>query len=199
MTKSALVDLVPPVLAVANIHPDHLDVCVEHCCTGSRLPCRLPRGTITLVRRTAGGSTRKEYGVIGIWSFTGQTSPVSRRESLWPARWDTKIVFEPLVRRFEHTWCEDFSVPPTRGIDVHKTSVHVPGLAFTSLQGGIVTIKDLRMAQDYLAAILKDRADEISVDELYMGRREKVSKILEALKARLDAVAGGHGTRTPKR
>lgn len=172
---------IPSRLAVANVHPDYVSVCVENCCTGSRQHCRLPRGTITFLRQTAGGMGRRAYGVVGVWYYSGRSEPVPRRESLWPAKWGTKVFFEPLVRQFREHWCEDFSVPIDNGFRGHNASRLVQGLVYTKLQGIIVTVHDRAIARNYLASLLSARRAELDREADYMGRKVNVAQLLEHL------------------
>lgn len=181
---SNILDKIPPVLAVANIHPDHLDVCISNCCTGSRQQCRLPVGAVTLVRRTSGGSTKRSYGVVGVWYFTGVNEPVPRREHLWPSRWHNKVIFEPIVQRFKAPWCEDFSAPPANN-SKRKTSLYVPGLSYTHLQGVILRIKNQDTAHNYLKALLHYNSQELESEVSYLGHECKASDILRHLMEKL--------------
>lgn len=176
---------IPPVLAVANIHPDNLATCVEHCCTGSKLPCRLPPGTVTVIRRTTGGRGTKGYGVVGIWYFTGLNQPVPRSSNLWSSRWGNKVVFEPIVRKFENHLCEDFSVSLDGDKAGRKTSAVVDGLGYTMLQGVIVTIKDPLIAVRYIDAIQTDKAEELRGATSYLGEMTTRESLLDQLKLRL--------------
>lgn len=175
----------PPRLAVANIHPDYLDTCFELCSTGTRNNCRLPPGTIIFVRRTAGGSTAKSYGVVGVWFFTGTNEQVPRRRYYWPSRWDNRVVCREVSSRFKETWCEDFSVKLSERYMAPKGSVHVPGLLSTKLQGTIVSIKDPEIAAAYVDAIVKARKDELSSDLDYGGRVVKGTTLLRELQSSL--------------
>lgn len=185
----------PLVLAAANIHPDHLDACIEHCCTGTRHQCRLTPGTITLIRRTTGGQGGKSYGVAGLWYFTGENEPVGRGEILWPPRWGIKVKFRPLVCRFEMIWCEDFCVSSDELVAVHKSSKYVPGLVYTKLQGNIVTIKEDVMAANYLQAIINAKQQELRISADYQGEKVIVLDLLEELVQRFRANA--HTKRPP--
>lgn len=171
----------PRKLAVANIHPDYLETCFELCSTGSRNNCRLPVGTIVLVRRTAGGTTKKTYGVVGVWYFTGRNEPVPRRRFFWPYRWSNRVVCQPLSKQFQTPWCEDFSMKVSDTKMAPKESVHVPGLKSTSLQGTIVTIKDPETAARYIHALLTARDAELSCTAKYGERTSTVRELLQEL------------------
>ena len=178
---------IPPVLAVANIHPDNLATCIEHCCTGSKLPCRLPPGTITVIRRTTGGRGTKGYGVVGIWYFTGLNQPVPRSSGLWSSRWGNKVVFEPIVRKFETQLCENFSVSLDGDTTGRKTSSVVGGLGYTMLQGVIVTIKNPLIAVRYIDALQMHKAEELKGSSCYLGEMTSRGSLLDQLKLRLQA------------
>lgn len=180
----AAIDL-PAALAVANIHPDYIQTCVELGCTGSSRECRLEPGTITLVRQTAGGSTKRLYGVVGLWAYSGRCEQVGRRERMWPSRWDKKLVFEPLVRQFQAVWCEDFSLRPGAGSSGHNQSIHVPGLTFVALQGSVVRVRDAEVAAAYVDGLMKARQCELQVLVSYRGETLSAMEILEALRTKL--------------
>ena len=177
------IETVPAVLAVANIHPDHIKSCIELCCTGSSQICRLEPGTITLVRQTA--ASKLSYGVSGIWSFTGKSEPLARRDRFWPSRWDKKVVFEPLVRQFDKTWSEEFSVKPLPGEGTHNQSLYVPGLTYIKLQGSIVRIRDEALAARYLDAVMKSRQADLQGEVTYQGEVMSVWELLTILRGRL--------------
>lgn len=170
-------------LGVINIHPDYIQTCIALCCTGSSRECRFTPGTICLVRKTAGGQGKKEYGVVGLWYFTGRCEPTARRDRMWPARWGQKVLFEPLVRQFSATWCEEFSVRPAGAH--HNQSVHVPGLTYIMLQGSIVRVRDKVIAAAYLESLMKARPEELSRMTSYMGRQTKVVELLMTLQEKL--------------
>jgi len=186
-------------LAVANVHPDYLEACLEGCCTGSRYPCRLPEGTVTLIRQTAGGSGKKLYGVVGIWYYTGESRQVPSHRLRWSRRFPWQVEFKPLVPRFEKTFCEEFTVPVTddesrRG---HRSSLHVPGLVYTKLQGIIVRVPP-EFAGPYLRALLKERPEAARLKADYRGRQVAVGSFLSELAARLDEEAGKATPKPPE-
>ncbi len=190
MSARAAVPAPPPLLAVANIHPDYLESCLEGTCSGSKFQCHLPPGTVTLVRQTAGGRGGRVYGVVGLWYFTGVCEQMRAGRTTWSRRFPWRVKFEPLVHHFQERFCEDFSVPlPTEGGHrTHRASLHVPGLVFTSLQGTIVRVPVVHSA-NYLRALMKARGPELQGEADYLGSRVKLKKFLSDLAARLEEEA----------
>ncbi len=172
----------PTLLAVVNINGDYLDVCMDLCCTGSKHPCKLPVGTVALVRRTSGGSAKKLYGVQGIWYYTGRSVRAHRRALGWPIRWGWKVEFKPLVHRFKTPFCEDFSVPlpAGKGPKGHRASKHIPGLVYTMLQGTILKLP-APLALGYLKVLLDVKSQELAGEAEYLGRKVPVRSLLEQL------------------
>lgn len=177
-------NLVPPILGVANIHPDYIRICTDLCCTGTSTGCKFPPGTISLIRQTSSRGGKENYGVAGIWSFSGTVEPVLRRERFWPSRWDKKVLFQPLVREFTKVWCEDFSVRPSTG-GHHNESPYVPGLTYIKLQGSLIRVADAAVAKRYIDALLQHRREELSMEVDYLGRRARVSRLLQILRDKL--------------
>lgn len=171
-----------PILAVANIHPDYIEACLEDVCTGSRCPPRLPPGTITFVRQTAGYKGNKAYGVRAVWYYDGKSDLVPRVSQRWPAKWAWKVTFRPLIERFANTFCEEFTedLPPGMAGRGHKGSRHVSGLVYTKLQGTIVKIPPY-LAVPYIRALLKARKNELESTGFYLGQEIRVATILRRL------------------
>lgn len=178
----------PPLgLAVANVHPDYIDACMEGCCTGSRFPCSLPVGTVTLVRQTSGGSSKKQYGVVGVWYYSGESHQVSGHRLRWSRKFPWLVQFKPLVPRLERTFCEEFTVPVSQDETrkTHRASLYVSGLHYTKLQGIIVRVP-LEFAAPYLHALLNERPEIKTIHADYRGQRVIVGTFLTSLAARLD-------------
>lgn len=177
----------PLILAAANIHPDYVEICVDGCCTGSRFPSKLPVGTITLARQTAGGggSSSKGYGVVGLWYYAGDSRKVAGADLRWPRKWSWQVGFEPLVRRFEKTFCEEFSVPVPGGAGTHRSSLHVPDLIYTHLQGTLVRVP-AEFSAAYLRALMKGRRSELLAKAPYLGREVRILNLLDRLARQLE-------------
>ncbi len=190
MSARAALPAPPPLLAVANIHPDYMESCLEGTCSGSKFQCHLPPGTVTLVRQTAGGVGGKHYGVVGLWYFTGECEQMRAGRTSWSRRFPWRIKFEPLVHHFQERFCEDFSVPLAEAERrrVHRASLYIPGLVFTSLQGTIVRVPVAHSA-NYLRALMKARGPELQGEADYLGRPVKVKKFLADLALRLEEEA----------
>ena len=71
---------------------------------------------------------------------------------------------------------------------VHRASLHIPGLVFTSLQGTIVRVPVAHSA-NYLRALMKARGPELQGEADYLGSRVKLKKFLSDLAARLEEEA----------
>lgn len=174
-------ELPPAILAVANVHRDYADICVEGCCTGSRFPLKFPEGTITFLRQTAGGQGKRSYGVVGVWYYAGDSRRVAGADLKWPRKWSWRIGFEPLIRRLERTFCEEFSGPAVEGgAPNHKSSLYVPEMSYTNLQGTIVSVHP-HLGAPYVRAFMKERKAELDVSAAYMGREVNIYRLLGQL------------------
>lgn len=121
---------------------------------------------------------------------------MARRDRLWPARWDKKILFDPIIRRLERPWCEDFSVA-AKG-SYHKHSLHVPGLTYIQLQGTVITLGDVAVARRYLQAFMEHCQAELQCDVTYLEEQLKACELLTTLDTRLAELEKSRKTKPPK-
>ena len=156
-----------PNIFIININPDNWDSCAQDDIFGLREGAQHPRfdtGDIFLVRRTG-----REYGVMGIWSFSKEKEVTSQDEVPWhDAKYKWLLSLESLVD-FQTPVSEEFTGPSKFS---RKVQINAMRLA-----GSVVQLTPTEIT-NYLKAILTEKAAECSTEVTYQGDKRKVVEIL---------------------
>lgn len=159
-----------PNVFITNIHPENWETCVQEHIFGLRKGIRHPvftKGDVFLVRRTG-----IEYGVTGIWLFSGEEDITDSHKVPWfDAEYTLLLSFEPLVD-FQTPISEEFS-----GVSKFSEKVQIPAMRIV---GSVVQLADAEVIK-YLELILTEKHGECLTEVVYQGTRVKVSDVLNEL------------------
>ncbi len=155
---------------IINIHPENWEACVQDHIFGLRKGTRHPaftKGDIFLVRRTG-----TEYGVTGIWLFSGEEDITDSHKIPWfDAEYTLLLSFEPLVD-FQTPISEEFS-----GVSKFSEKVQISAMRIV---GSAVQLTNAEVIK-YLELILTEKSEECLTEVVYQGMRVKVSNVLNKL------------------
>jgi hypothetical protein len=168
-----------PDLYVINIKPKHWKTCRKDMIFGIRHRGRVPsswrqerwkEGDLCLVRFT---DKRPNYGVRAIWYFESEQKIKTQAENPWKdLELEWKVQLKPLVLEFKTLFFEDFRTES-------KYSDKVQMLA-TRLQPTVVKLTNSE-TDHYLAPLLKEKEDEITVEVTYMGTKVRLDSLLNSV------------------
>ena len=120
-----------------------------------------------LVRRTG-----IEYGVTGIWLFSGEEDITDSHKVPWfDAEYTLLLSFEPLVD-FQTPISEEFS-----GVSKFSEKTQISAMRIV---GSVVQLADAEVTK-YLELILTEKSRECLTEVVYQGTRVKVSDVLNKL------------------
>lgn len=155
---------------IININPENWDSCDQDNIFGLRQDARHPyfnAGDIFLVRRTG-----REYGVMGIWSFSREKEVTNQDEVPWhDAQYKWLLSLESLVD-FQTPVSEEFSGPSKFS---EKIKINAMRLA-----GSVVQLTSTEIT-NYLKSILSEKVAECSAEIIYQGEKRKVAEILNEI------------------
>jgi len=158
---------IKPNVFVININPENWESCTQDDIFGLREGAHHPRfdaGDIFLVRRTG-----KEYGVMGIWSFSKEKEVTNQDEVPWhDAKYKWLLSLESLID-FQKPVSEEFA-----GLSKFSEKVQINAMR---LAGSVVQLTPTEI-RNYLKSILAEKAVECSTEVVYQGEKRKVEDIL---------------------
>ena len=158
---------IKPNVFIININPENWEPCAQDDIFGLRERAHHPRfdaGDIFLVRRTG-----REYGVMGIWSFSKEKEVISQDEVPWhDANYKWLLSLKALVD-FQTPVSEEFT-----GLSKFSEKVQINAMR---LAGSVVQLT-LTEIKNYFESILTEKAVECSTEVVYQGEKRKVKEIL---------------------
>lgn len=158
---------IKPNVFVININPENWESCDEDNIFGLREHAHHPRlkvGDIFLVRRTG-----RDYGVMGIWSFSKEKEVISQDEVPWrDAKYRWLLRLEPLID-FQNPVSEEFT-----GLSKFSEKVQINAMR---LAGSVIELTPTEI-ENYFQSILTEKAVECATEVVYQGEKRKVAEIL---------------------
>ncbi len=159
-----------PNVFIININPENWESCAQDDIFGLREGAHHPRfdaGDIFLVRRTG-----REYGIMGIWSFSKEKEVGGQDEVPWrDAKYKWLLSLESLVD-FQTPVSEEFA-----GASKFSEKIQINAMR---LAGSVVQLTPTEIT-NYVQSILAEKAAECSAEVDYQGEKRKVAEILDAI------------------
>jgi len=159
-----------PNVFIINIHPENWEACVQSHIFGLRKGTRHPvftKGDMFLVRRTG-----TEYGVTGIWLFSGEEDITDSDKVPWfDAEYTLLLSFDPLVD-FQAPMSEEFS-----GMSKFSEKIQISAMRIV---GSVMQLADTEITK-YVESILTEKAEECLAEVVYEGTRVKLAELLNKL------------------
>lgn len=156
-----------PNVFVININPENWESCTQDDIFGLREGAHHPRfdpSDIFLVRRTG-----KEYGVMGIWSFSKEKEVTNQDEVPWhDAKYKWFLSLNSLID-FQKPVSEEFA-----GLSKFSEKIQINAMR---LAGSVVQLTPTEI-KNYFKSILAEKAVECSTEVVYQGEKRKVKEIL---------------------
>jgi|GEM_PF-5044178 len=159
-----------PNVFIININPHNWEECLEDHIFGLREGASHPKfskGDIFLVRRTG-----KDYGVMGIWSFSYEEYVTDQSQVPWTdAEYPWQLFYQPLVD-FQTPMSEEFS----------GASKFSQKLQFTvQTIRGAVKLLETEQINKYIESILNEKAADCSVEVEYRGQKRQLTDVLRGI------------------
>ena len=159
-----------PNVFIININPKNWESCAQDDIFGLREGAHHPRfdaGDIFLVRKTG-----REYGVMGIWSFSREKEVTSQDEVPWhDAKYKWLLSLESLVD-FQTPVSEEFT-----GTSKFSQKIQINAMR---LAGSVIQLTTTEIT-NYLRSILAEKVTECSTEVVYRGEKRKVMEILNEI------------------
>ena len=159
-----------PNVFIINIHPENWEACVQSHIFGLRKDTRRPaftKGDVFLVRRTG-----TEYGVTGVWLFSGEEDIRDSDKVPWfDAEYTLLLSFNPFVD-FQTPMSEEFS-----GMSKFSEKIRISAMRIV---GSVVQLTNSEITK-YVESILTEKAEESLAEVTYEGTRVKLAEVLNKL------------------
>lgn len=178
-----------PKLFVANCRPHNWSICERDTIFGLKLGRRLPgleKGDVILVRLSAGGDPKADYGVKAIWYFDEAKQVTNTVSAPWTdGHYGWILKCRPILT-LPKLFSEDFET-------ASKRSVKIPSLTSGSMCTSLVPLKSVQ-ARGYLQNLIAEFPKEMQGAFDYFGDKKTAVGFLEDILVSLDSSITGERT-----